>query len=356
MPSQHRKHFLQRMILIANLGLLATLACDVSVDYGITCLKRDGTRIIAIDGYLTNEVPDSSQNYVSNDGGLNWVTDGVTRACDKHPFPSQLFDPNDSQLQIRFVGKNIIESSRDGGQTWQQESNLPLLTDAEVNYLERTRPFIETGIDPTPQDALIDPLTGNLIVAMGQAGLLVRTQDGNWHWVKVGKYFREEIDFPKAIGLIDFDIALALVVPFIVFGLIRLSFNDARWWHFLVGVMMSLMWVAAVFLLPIMAQIWTNDQTFNIFLPILPVFFIVAPWGLYSLNRLNSISPESFGSLLATGISGAILFLLPHLLWAFNIIDNHVSAICLSIGLVIVASLYGGRIVRRNMRDPEIAD
>ena len=96
-----------------------------------------------------------------------------------------------------------FERSADGGQTWQREIDSLSLTEAEVTYYKRSRDPLETDNWRQPQDLFIDRVTGNVVVALGQAGVMVRTPDGQWRHVSVGSYSYEALDSAKIGSLLS---------------------------------------------------------------------------------------------------------------------------------------------------------
>ena len=61
-----------RLMLILFVGMLTILACDMSVDFGITCLGQADSKLYALSTLEYNGVPDGLRGFVSEDGGLTW--------------------------------------------------------------------------------------------------------------------------------------------------------------------------------------------------------------------------------------------------------------------------------------------
>jgi hypothetical protein len=180
-----------------SLASLLTVANSVPYDPGINCLMVSEGRVFA----FPHDGSSSSTSYytyhsdfVSDDGGFTWnkfATVDLSEIPDcpgEYPDPWILVDPS-SEVRFRFTPGKRIESSSDGGLTW-----IP-----EVRCSKRyVRPAHElhTGYmgkppKPGPWDAVIDPETGNLIVAMEWKGVLVRTPDGEWEWITLAASDRD---------------------------------------------------------------------------------------------------------------------------------------------------------------------
>ena len=157
------------------------------VDYGVTCL-------IEQEGAIFANAPDL-HNYLSDNGGITWRE--ATKAslpsgsyCLNHDESWQLFATADGQMQYRLTPGVGIERSEDGGETWKGEVNLTSET-WQAKPLTGTPVKVETK--PGPFDAMIDRSTGNVVAAMGHLGVLVRTPDGAWQWIRVGNYYRGDL-------------------------------------------------------------------------------------------------------------------------------------------------------------------
>ena len=156
------------LVAIAALALVA-LACEQLPVTGITCLQvlEDGTVI----------APEQYQAYVSNDGGLTWKKVSpvnYVESCShssRHSYLSRKWgidDPHDPLVKYRFEPQVSIERSSDGGRTWQQELDLSGTEARAVYYLQSSISYNKFVAGPL--DAVFDPSTGNLIVAMGFEG------------------------------------------------------------------------------------------------------------------------------------------------------------------------------------------
>mgnify|MGYP003604021459 CR=1 FL=1 len=81
-----------------------------------------------------------------------------------------------------------IEISVDKGQNWQVAYDLNLVQWEPANPSDEGRQVI---VRPGPLDAMFDAKSGNLLLAMGHAGVLLGLPTGEWRWVKVGRYASE---------------------------------------------------------------------------------------------------------------------------------------------------------------------
>ena len=164
------------------LVLLATLADMAAPDYGISCLRNEGTRL-----YAASTI---AQRFVSTDGGLTWQTDTSEffTVCQPGNFgaPPSLEDKVRGTL-YEFPDESHVSVSQDGGATWTRQAVNTDVSQAEQAYIQLSstgNPTLRPGI----LGAVIDPGTGNLVMALGHQGVLVREPSGTYVWADVGRY------------------------------------------------------------------------------------------------------------------------------------------------------------------------
>ncbi|MCD6284360.1 MAG: hypothetical protein J7M39_00420, partial [Anaerolineae bacterium] len=196
---------------VLALAALATLGNSGPPDEGIVCLRLDGERVLAgpQHGYaFTN-------TFASDDGGLTWTMIDEESAsepdilCEGRTDAWPVSTPDGTTL--RYTPGRGIEASADGagrgsGNTWTLE--LPLLgEEARLAYYQRAR--ANYGAVMGPHDVIVDPATGNVIVAMGVEGVIVRTapsaEDDTaavWEWRAVGAYTYEPITEARQLFVI----------------------------------------------------------------------------------------------------------------------------------------------------------
>lgn len=148
--------------------------------------------------------------YVSHDGGLNWIEEstgpkGIKGTPGLANTPHGRFEV-DQEGVYRLVGGRRVELAystahlRNPGNTWTQE---------------KTSGGAVTG----PLDVVYEPISGNVIVAMGRQGVAVRTPDGKWTRHIVGPYSPTDFSFTGKTRLLLSDgdfwvMALALLLSF----------------------------------------------------------------------------------------------------------------------------------------------
>ena len=59
-------------------------------------------------------------------------------------------------------------------------------------------PGTDVVVQPGPLDAMIHPASGNLLLAMGHAGILLRLPAGEWQWVEAGRYYHGDLSSIRA--------------------------------------------------------------------------------------------------------------------------------------------------------------
>ncbi len=157
-------------------------------DYGVLCFVE-----------LSHEVVASApvfNTYTSQDGGLTWQHydldpmgisgSGCTPSI---VLQRELWATPDGSVRYRFEAGQSIEVSYDQGMSWQLAYDLVDVSWEPANPSDLDREII---VQPAPLDAMIDPHSGNLLLAMGHAGVLVRLLSSEWRWVSVGQHENPE--------------------------------------------------------------------------------------------------------------------------------------------------------------------
>ena len=158
-----------------------------SEDFGVNCFVEFGDSITA-------GAP-SFHQYSSTDGGLTWQEASGEPSmsgsdCSPRKEPWELWALPDGTVRYQFnPGANILLST-DSGASWKNILDLE-----DFDWQPQNPP--ETGTDvvvqPGPLDAMIDPASGNLLLAMGHAGILLRLPSSEWQWVEAGRYYHGDL-------------------------------------------------------------------------------------------------------------------------------------------------------------------
>jgi hypothetical protein len=159
---------------------ILTIANMAAPDTGVDCIGIEIDQITA--------VVNSQEIFVSTDGGISWVEkqDQPIEHCD-HVAENLIVDPENQSRSYRFSPGGSIERSLDGGLSWEEIEGREEPTEAEMAYYLKTA----TGLiaySRGPFHGTIDPLSGNVIFAMGHEGVLVLQDNGEWVTTNVGKY------------------------------------------------------------------------------------------------------------------------------------------------------------------------
>jgi len=161
-------------------------------DFGVNCFVEFGDSITA-------GAP-SFHHYSSKDGGLTWEEASGEPSmsgsdCSPRKEPWELWALPDGTVRYQFnPGTNILLST-DSGASWEKILDLE-----DIDWKPQNTP--ETGtevvVQPGPLDAMIDHASGNLLLAMGHAGILLRLPSGDWQWVEAGRYYYGDLSSIRA--------------------------------------------------------------------------------------------------------------------------------------------------------------
>jgi hypothetical protein len=304
-----------------------------------------------------------SDRFTSPDGGYTWTNRGAMPPADhidlaaetcplvshRVNFPRTLVIHEPDDVLYRFTERKV-ERSTDRRQ-WIEEISVPEYTAQEVAYYRPVKD--DSGYSYGPFDALYDEKSGNLLVAMGQSGLLLREPLGAWHEVSVGTY--------GPPNFADLDVVISVL------------------W---IELMLAIGMVAIIIAIPSLFA----DQSFP--LSKLTVLLIVAAlWAVMMVNRPYTFAAKGFIGCISVGICfwpallarpfmssrivyysrrlvvliilTPLLILLPYVFWLQGMIPQYTTAMI--IALLIAAAcavycVYNGFKVREQKRTSQPVD
>jgi len=394
-----------KWIIAAAVLALAALACDPPLATGVTCLyeREDGSILAPQEQFET---------YISPDGGLTWQTiTEVVQYNDHCIYPTTdsygndrfwvAINPHDPNIQYKFSPALSIERSEDGGATWHREIDLSGTEARAVYYMRRNRAAFEYRAGPL--DAVFHSKTGNLVVAMGYEGVLVRVPSGSWEWVTVGPYYRTDMrDLAITLPLIRDELLLALLFGLLTASTVTFIAQTYALRAMLGSIILATVTTPAIFLgaqfigLPtivaivlallapvfvvfvILSRGWQVDRlsfvllvggwTFTLLnwlvliltkkdygVPALSWILAagVMPISAIVLFRLYAFFPRAFVPSLICGAFGMSIVAGCYFLWGIGGISFHTEATLIALGLGLGNLLIGSRVMGRFSQLPE---
>lgn len=303
---------------VLALAALALLADAPAPFHAIACLRQDGDTITAFPDFGSN-------SYISTDGGMSWRSappGSVDQLnCAHHDGAWEISQPGDDQVRYRLIYGEGIDRSADGGKTWQREISL---NNDEARYYYY-RKFVAYQAGPGPYDAVFDNHTRNLIVAMGFEGALVRDTGGKWSPVAVGDYHHEDLSADLISALLSGEIGLAVILVFLSFALLDKVASGFRRWDIVLAVTGWLLWGGGVLIAPanirIAGDYISRPMVIMCMLGSAISGVIGVVGGKIWKRRRSSILRGA-----ALSLCGALLFLLPFLLWGQGTIERYQTA------------------------------
>ncbi len=314
--------------LLAALVLLAGVADAAAPDYGIMCFTQEGDRIYGQTHYTS---------YFSSDGGRSWSysEQSPTERCEMRESGAVLEFTTLDNTQYRVTIREKVEWKAANAAEWGEIPLPKPPSQAE----ERYRSQIETtNLDHLsgPLDAMITPGSGDLLLGMGTDGVLVVAPSGAQTWVTVGEYRRtalHEDGLQGFLTLLSFEFLLAFLVGVAWWNTATLASDRTRWQVALV----IIGWV----LLALAVLMGHPDFVSGYFAAITMMVTLVA--GLWlafnAILRIIRMVRKKSGRLLLPllGIPVImILFILPYVLWAWNVLPEYMLAM-LAAGILVAA-------------------
>jgi hypothetical protein len=309
--------------LVLPLSALLTIANVSAPEYGIACLHQESDAIIAQSTW---------QAFQSRDGGLTWeeIDPEMEEYCydASPPAPFTIQDPSEENVLYHIEPGQSIQRSSDGGNTWTTEHMIKSATQAEEAYYYKTRPGYAQFI-PVPITALIDPRTGNLVMAMGQEGVLVRASIGEYKSIPLEPFEKAPLDSPSALWTILLgEVFLGAVFSLLFFTGLGIRLHGVPRGKKLLRVipfgLATLGWL-------IITGIFPPAQT-SLYMEVIPglgtilLALITVPLGIEALIQFIRLRPSKIIFSLGGTLASFVLFLLPYVLWAMNTLRGYYLA------------------------------
>jgi hypothetical protein len=316
-----------RLLLIPLVAFVA-LADAAMPDMGIDCLAaRDGL-LYARGGY--------GRTYSSSDGGLTWLQTEQTWSgqCGMtSPGDGMLVGLPDGSVMYRFQRGVSVEHSVDNGATWAPIGPFAPVSEAEEAYIRKTRSG-NIYLQPPPLDALLDPASGSLLMAMGHQGVALVRPDGSWQWVDVDSYIHAPLRSSGVGGvlfLLSGELILSLAAGLIWLATAALRGRGRGWVAGLVVGWMAVIATAAALHPEIANNSYSGIVTVAGLVMVGLAALVLAILAVVTVK--SKILPKLPFILLVAG-----LVFLPYLLWGLGILPNYWLAQAL-VGGLLAASL-----------------
>jgi hypothetical protein len=333
----------------------------------LTVANSAGPPSIGIDRLLSRENNiygvGRYDGYVSRDGGLSWtmlnmeydstsgnyLVDGETRIDVSELLPeyttsevdhltSHILDVNGT-VQYRYASGKPIERSTDGGATWV-EVYVRASSPADKTYYERLYP--NYTFYPGPLDAVADPVTGNVVFAMGAEGVLVQKPDDSWTWVEVGLGRRAEVRRGEGLWLVlQGELMLAAG-----FGLLAIMTLLAHWRRSLARkIFLALYWLLWGLNVILMPDLRTGyGALVDMMAMSAGCIYLLIHIGIeLAMTIPKQATLREMGRVVLTGLAVAAVFLVPYILWVLAVIPWYGLAAALGVALGITVTVLLSR-------------
>ena len=338
-----------------SLAALATVANQALTSvYGINYLQEQENDVLAI-ACNSSSV---GVYFASQDGGLSWQLKPAQAErslyCDGRHGVAELASDG-GRVRYRFRPGESIERSDDGGQTWRREMTLQG-NQARTVYLEGQienaayRPHFEPG----PLDALVHSLTGNVILAMGLEGVLVRTPDAQWRWVSAGSFQPATMDRPGTVAsFMQKEIWLALTLIGLTIGALAACIRRTRWGILWLCVGWGI-WGVTVLTSPALSYrpgVYEDISRPAIDALLIGATLAAALLGWKGGRLFYAELPRALPRAILTAVLSTLLFILPYVLWSQGVLAGYTTAQLVGVVVVLVTLLAGVRWVRHLLRN-----
>lgn len=304
-----------------SFAVLLTVANSMAPDIGVERLAAGDGKVYACSTY---------EAFVSEDGGLSWSGASLA-AQDECPY-----DDESTEFD------QLVSAMGD----WQLDSGYVPATEAERAYYEKTHSG-DAEFEPGPLNAITDPLTGNVILAMGHEGVAVRTPDDEWHWVPVGEYRRVRLGTTSTIlSLLSGEAVLSFYFGLLCFCTLALRVN---WSWLRIGFLAVAwaIWGLVGILFP--PSLTTGYGSFFLSVGLMASAVLIVGLAFFSAFRAFQRSPDVLIRLAIVAVVGMLLVFAPFVLWAKGSIPSHTAALLFATFLGAIVLFVGDRWIKQSL-------
>lgn len=371
------KEYAWIIVIFAVVGSLATSCRD----------PRVITDLVAAKGRIYAFASKYEDWYVSEDEGKTWQTtsevppeieEKVDTGVD---LPKTICDPYQSDHCFRVSGKEYVEESRDGGQSWEMIWEIPPGRRKVMERFARGTLCSKT-IDLGPYDiAFVGEKEDRIaVVAMGNEGALRVNKDGPLPRVPVGKFSTPTPylarSFRSSVDLLSTEMIVLFFAGFLWWMVLNWIY-----WEPVIKRLVSMpspvkstSWIlkpvketakvfSAFFVVVIVLYLLGftnyNRAVFSwllirvailVEIIVLGLGFLSAWWRLSSAVSHSPQVRKAFMSIVASSLAFLFLGFFPMYLWTINIIHHYDISILISLNLVVLGIILSIIWVRSNVR------
>jgi hypothetical protein len=319
-----------RGVVLVSVAACLTIANAPAPDTGIDCVCVGETEINAYSSY---------EYYSSQDGGKSWQAGSYACHCSDWSEDGVVTHPDDENILFRRVNRKRFEMSEDKGQTWQALPRFRPASEAAIAFHSADASEYLYG-PPVPRQVVQDPETGNLVFSMGHEGVVVMTPEGEWQRVTVGDYGLEAYNILFMPILLIGEIILAFEAALIVLGMLY----QIKMRKFIRAALYLLVWLLWGFIAVAGKPAWASSYGLTVlyaglivvgFISGIALAYVEACLEKMHLGKLRTTLRK-----IALGCGG--VFLLPYVLWGFDIIHQYETAMIAGLvlgGLAIIAGI-----------------
>lgn len=329
------------MLFLATFATMAN--SPTSYDPGISCFLEEDNRLFAIAPW-----DHKLGLYVSHDSGFSWeVLDDVKNdelpVCEQGRLwqVDELLEISPS-LSLRYQwSPQMISASYDGGKTWVKEFSFARGAEVRRTYYRRESQKNLQSVT----GYMVDSKTGNVLVSLGQDGILVRTLDGVWQYVSVGDYHLLNLNEIDRGAFLLGELGLALMLFLWTVSFVYQVLFKPGFWFLIIMVLTACLWLPLFFVRPAFLEGLQIAIPYPVGLINVSIVFVL---GLYSFVKIWGRAELGFARkvVVVTAVSSPLLFLLPYFLWVQGIIPKYATAMTIALTLAIIPIFIGYRAVR----------
>jgi hypothetical protein len=186
LPSKFPERLAHTSLIVAAIASIASI-----------CAPYPTVERLVVDGHIVYTQSISNYHSTSEDG-MTWeqypntqLPDYIQQAFQEEvQLPLILCMPDDQQSCYRISGEEIVEETIDGGETWDIVWQVPFGRRHFIDRLAESSIFTcGKDIDLGPYDMVLLEVDGTqrLIIAMGNEGVLVRSEEGEFSRHRIGQ-------------------------------------------------------------------------------------------------------------------------------------------------------------------------